>query len=257
MSTHFRILANRDHDRSATPPAGVAPLGRAGPAGRARRLRVGMTLLAATVGLAAHTAVSATEFGVRVLDPVGAPIAGAAVCVGMPGNPRQFGARMTDRDGRAHLDVPNVPLVVTVSQSRFSSVRVQEPARDFNLVRDITLREGVPGPRCRGGSSLAARSEAAGPGELVIERIEFPDTGEGGMALRPLVAGAAPTHYRLGRSVAALEDTRWQSFDSEIALGDGNADVPGLFLQLRRRVGGDDAWIETVSPTVAVRLPEG
>jgi len=56
----------------------------------------------------------AAKFGVRVVDDNGIPVAGASVCIGLQGNYKQFAATFTDTQGQVVVEVPNVPLLVTV-----------------------------------------------------------------------------------------------------------------------------------------------
>lgn len=119
-----------------------------------RLIPVALSAIAA-VGLAASLSAEASQFGVRVVDDAGEPVSGASVCVGLPGNYKQFGALFTNANGMAMTDVPNVPLVVTISKTRFSGIRMREPARGFSLIREVRLSDGTPGPRCKAGSTIA------------------------------------------------------------------------------------------------------
>lgn len=207
------------------------------------------TLVGAALGAALATGASANTFGVRVVDAAGLPVAGAAVCVGLEGNYRQFGALFTDLDGVARVDVPNVPLVVTVSKTRFSGVRRTEPARGFDLVREVRLAEGVPGPRCKAGSTVAE----PGQDPILIRDLDVAD-GPGGTPTVSARVTGAPTHYRIGPD-AELRDAAWQRFRDAMLVPGSLADAPTVFLQLRRYVGTPDAWLEARSEVTEVTLP--
>lgn len=195
-------------------------------------------------------AAQAVQFGVRVVDTAGEPIAGAAVCIGLPGNYRQFGTRFTDADGSAMVDVPNVPLVVTVSRSRFTGIRIEEPARGFNLIKQVTLTEGVPGPRCRAGSALAdAESPSVPP--IVIDHIAI-EEGVYTTTLTPTVVGK-PSHYRISLT-PEFENARWNRFSSTIPLEGDMNDSEQVYLQLRHFAGTSKGWLEARSDVVTVRL---
>ena len=206
----------------------------------------------AAAGLAALVCTAApagaTTFGVRVVDDAGEPVPGASVCVGLEGNYRQFGALFTDLDGRAVVDVPNVPLVVTVSKTRFSGVRLSEPARGFNLVKEVRLAEGVPGPPCKAGSTVAE----PGHDPILIRDLDV-RSADGASIVSARVTGE-PTHYRIG-SDRELADAAWQRFSDAISVPGGLADEPSVFLQLRRFVGRSDAWLEARSAVTEVELP--
>ena len=214
----------------------------------ARLALAGLACVAATVALSVPGTSEAATFGVRVVDDGGMPVAGAAVCVGLEGNYRQFGTGFTDLDGRMSVDVPNVPLVVTVSKTRFTGTRTNEPARGFNLVREVRLFEGVPGPRCRAGSSVAEPGHAP----ILIRDLDI-DTLGGTPTMRARVTGE-PTHYRIG-SDTDLESVEWQRFAGTMPVPGSLADEPTVYLQLRRYAGTPSAWLEARSDVTTVELP--
>lgn len=190
----------------------------------------------------------AAAFGVRVVDARGEPVPGAAVCIGLEGNHRQFGAEFTDIDGRATVDVPDVPLVVTVSKTRFAGVRMAEPARGFDLIGQVRLVDGVPGPRCRADSTVAE------PGHGLVEIREVAVRTGGGLPTMTARATGRPTHYRVGPS-SELGKAAWQRFADTIPVPGSLADASTVYLQLRRYAGTPRAWIEARSDVAAVRMP--
>jgi len=212
-----------------------------------RRWLLPMTTVAL---LAATSNAQAGKFGVHVIDEGGAPMAGVAVCIGMQGNYKQFGALFTDSDGNAVVDVPNVPLLVTVSQNRFTGVRMTEPARGFNLVKQIKLIEGVPGPRCRAGSALA-QADVANVPSIEIKDIDV-NEGAGSTILTPNLIGEV-SHYRISDN-SNFDGANWQRFSSTISVGNALADEAAVFLQFRRFMGTSKAWLEARSNVVTVRL---
>lgn len=193
--------------------------------------------------------VQAARFGVRVVAPDGEPLSGVAVCVGMPGNYRQFGADFTDADGKAMMDVPNVPLVVTVSKNRFTGARLSEPARGFNLIREIILVDGVSGPHCRAGSSLVQSPRVP---ELQITGIDVIDEG-GSVMLVPNVSGE-PSHYRISTQ-REFYGARWENYDDLIRLAPNLSSRDTLYVQWRKRSGNEAGWIEALSPVVTLVIP--
>lgn len=200
----------------------------------------------AVSALVASLSAEASQFGVRVVNDSGMPVSGASVCIGLPGNFKQFGALFTDADGMAQVDVPNVPLVVTISKTRFSGLRISEPARGFNLVKQVTLSDGIPGPRCRAGSTTAG-----GPAIAVdsVDVIEVADT----TTLNISVSGA-PSHYRVA-TTDAFDGARWQQYQPSVDLPLSLAKQGQIFLQLRRYEKVPKAWLEARSEVVEVRLP--
>ncbi len=193
--------------------------------------------------------VHAAKFGVRVVDQNGVPIAGAAVCIGLQGNYKQFAAQFTDTSGNVMVDVPNVPLLVTVSKDRFTGTRSSEPARGFNILKEVKLREGVPGPRCRAGSTLA--DIAPNPPSITVRDIAVTN-GASRTVLQPNVTGE-PSHYRISAN-EDFEGAGWKRYSNQIALvGELNSSKK-VYLQLRKRMGNAKASIETVSDVVTVRI---
>jgi len=204
---------------------------------------------ALTLGLSASAA-QAGSFGVQVVDAAGDAVAGASVCIGLPGNYSQFGALFTDAQGRASAEVPNVPLVVTVSKTRFAAVRMTEPARGFNLIKQVVLSDGAqPGPRCRTDSSLAAPGIGLSVDAVAVQRTD-------GVVRLDASTSGSPTHYRLSRS-AGFEGSSWQAFDALIAVPAALEGAGEIYLQLRRYEGGDTGWLEARSTVVTVRLQAG
>ena len=210
-----------------------------------RLIPLALSLLAA-VGMAASLSAQASQFGVRVVDDAGDPVSGASVCVGLPGNYKQFGALFTNADGMAMTDVPNVPLVVTISKTRFSGVRMSEPARGFKLIREVRLRDGIPGPRCRAGSTIADGAAIKVDNVHVIEAasntmLEFSVSGE-------------PSHYRVATS-SEFDGAQWLAYQSSVILPLSLAQQGQIFLQMRRFEGTSDAWLEARSEVVEVFMP--
>jgi len=210
-----------------------------------KKLALITTLVTTAFGFA-QTA-SAASFGVRVVDPQGQPVSGASVCVGLAGNYSQFGAEFTGADGIVQIDVPNVPLVVTVSKTRFAGFRIQEPARGYNLVKQVTLVDGLPGPRCRAGSALAA---SPGIPSIVIENI---DVNKGaGLVLRPTVTGS-PSEYRIA-SEDSFENANWKPYTESIRVASGLANESALFLQMRHYAGTSKGWLEARSDVISISI---
>ncbi len=205
--------------------------------------------LSAIVMLSAVMPAHAAKFGVRVVDDNGRPVAGASVCVGLQGNYKQFGATFTDSRGQVMVDVPNVPLLVTVSKDRFTGVRSTEPARAFNLIKEVKLREGVPGPRCRAGSVLAEHTP--GIPNIVVTDIAISE-GPFSTTLSPTVSGE-PNQYRVSTS-EAFADAKWIDFSTQIALAGDLSESNRVYLQMRKIRGNSKAYLESRSEVLTVRL---
>lgn len=209
-----------------------------------------LPMLGALLGFAS-TQAHAVKFGVRVVGADGAPVAGAAVCIGTHGNYKQFAATFTSADGDVMVDVPSVPLVVTVSKNRFSGVRMAEPARRFNLVKTVKLHDGVPGPRCRAGSSLASSdSQQGAPSGLQISNVRVTENAFN-VAVTPEILGNANS-FRMSRS-KSMKNAKWQNFSSNIMV-DPNMLGRTVYLQVRRYKQVKGATLEAHSNVVPVNL---
>lgn len=191
------------------------------------------------------SAAQAAQFGVRVVSPQGEPIAGAAVCIGTHGDYKKFGAVFTSSDGSVMLDVPPVPLVVTVSKNRFAGLRISEPARRFDLVKVIELRDGLPGPRCKAGSSLASKGVTPS-----IKGVSIRDNAVR-VQLVPKVAGGA-SHYRLS-SKRNMDKVNWVNLSDAITV-DTNMLGKTVYLQVARIAKSGQSSIESHSNVYPVNL---
>ena len=192
----------------------------------------------------------AVKFGVHVVSEAGEPVPGVAVCFGTHGNFKQYGAIFTTTSGDAIMDVPNVPLVVTISKNRFTGIRITEPSRRFNLVKQITLRDGVPGPRCRAGSSLA---DGSPDNRLEINDVLVED-GIYAVSLFPTVTGQ-PSHYRVSNT-QSFNNSKWQKYSTTINLTGSLAEQEAVYLQLRRYKAESKGWFEARSNVVSVQIPK-
>ena len=215
--------------------------------GALRRSLVPVLLVAMSL---VGTSANAAKFGVRVVDDLGQPIPGAAVCIGLQGNYSQFGAMFTDANGGAIVDVPNIPLIVTVSKTRFAGLRTAEPAREYSLIKQVKLLEGVPGPRCRAGSALV-NVDTSGKSALQVASIDI-EQGVYSKTLRPEVIGA-PSHYRISAD-REFAGAKWLRFDSTIPLVGSLLDEESVYVQLRRFKGNSKSWLEARSEVITVRL---
>jgi len=191
----------------------------------------------------------AAKFGVRVVDQNDQAVVGAAVCIGLQGNYKQFAATFTDGQGKVMVDVPNVPLLVTVSKDRFTGMRITEPARSFNLLKQVRLREGVPGPRCRAGSSMAQNTPNAPT--IVVTNIAI-NKKTSSTTLSPTVSGE-PNQYRVSAN-KEFEGAAWTKYANQIALAGPLLINDKVYLQMRKILGKSNAWLEARSEVLTIRL---
>jgi ribosomal protein L11 len=192
------------------------------------------------------TSVSAAKFGVKIVNESGQAIEGAAVCIGMPGNYTQFGSLLTDESGLAMLEVPQVPFVLTVSKAQVGGFKKFEPARGFNLIKQLTLKEGTSGPKCTVVGSMKSQSSVR------ITNVQVTDDTYT-RTLKPHVVGK-PTEYRVSRK-SSFEGAKWKRFDSSIPLSANLSEKGEVYIQMRRYAGLNKSWIEALSDVVNVKLP--
>lgn len=144
-------------------------------------------------------------------------------------------------------------MVVTVSKSRFSGVRLDEPARRFNLIKTVKLHDGVPGPRCRAGSSLAdSGSDNGGASSgLQIASVSVNDSAFN-VAVVPSITGTANS-YRMSRS-KSMDNAKWRNLSSRSITVDPNLLGSTVYLQVRRFKQVEGATLEAHSNIVPVNL---
>ena len=87
------------------------------------------------VGLSFFGTSHAAKLGVRVLDAnSGLPVANASVCLGTGSEPTKYGTAVTSYDGMALYDnVPEKPVLITVSKSNFRGIALQAPISGNNV----------------------------------------------------------------------------------------------------------------------------
>jgi len=206
-----------------------------------------LTAFSGAILLASPASVYAAQFGVSVIDSAGQPVSGADVCLGIHGKYSQYGAARTDEKGQVLMEVPRVPMVVTISKNRYTSVRMNEPARGFNLIKRVELDKGHPNVLCRVGSPPVSTSSVR-IGNVLVSESAF------STVLMPTVSGE-PTQYRVSRS-PSFTGSKWRRFESSIALSTSLSEENEVYLQMRRYKGSGKSWIEARSEVVSVRLPE-
>jgi len=209
--------------------------------------RVALLTACSTALLMTTPSIHAAQFGVSVIDSAGQPVSGASVCLGIHGKYAQYGSARTDENGQVLMDVPRVPMILTISKNSFSSVRTSEPARGFNLIKQIELSKGHPNVLCQAGSPPVSESSVR-IGNVLVSESTF------STVLEPTVSGE-PTQYRVSRS-PSFTGSKWQRFESTIALSTRLSEENEVYLQMRRYKGTSKSWIEARSEVVSVRLPE-
>lgn len=215
---------------------------------RRRSLAILWFITAALGMAAAHAA----QVSVRVLDGRdGRPLEGAAVCLGTPANPSQFGAFLTSEDGTVTFPrVPDTRLVLTLSREGFHGRRRVLPRARYDRHYDITLNRGGLGPRCEG----ARPHGRPGPAVVTVRNFRL----DGGAAVTrdrevtlDFEAGEGVTHYRAAET-PDLEGVPWKPLAGRpvfrLSPGPGRKTV---HLQVRKYRETRGAALELVSAVVS------
>lgn len=208
-----------------------------------------LTSILAVLGLVASVASTpayAAKFGVKIVNEAGQAVEGAAVCAGLPGNSTQFGSSLTDASGLAMLEVPSVPFVVKVSKHRVGAMKINEPARGFNLIKQITLKQNSVGTKCFVEGLETSQSSVRISNVEVTDNV-FTTT------LKPTVIGE-PTQYRVSRS-STFNGAKWKRFETSIPLSASLSEEDEVYIQIRRYKSVNKSWIEARSDVVNVKLP--
>lgn len=204
-----------------------------------------LTVLGLITAVASMPA-NAAKFGVKIVNESGQAVEGAAVCVGMPGNYNQFGSLLTDKSGLAMLDVPKIPFVLTVSKNFVGSMKVGEPARGFNIIKELTLKQGTSAAKCNVVGLVKSESSVKISDVQVTDNIYT-------TTLKPQVVGE-PTEYRISRT-PSFEGAKWKRFETSIALSARLSEEDEVYIQMRRYAALNKSWIEAKSDVVNVKLP--
>ena len=209
------------------------------------------TRMAAGIVLAAAAAtVPAAELTVRVSKQgTGSALQSAAVCVGTPANPSQFGAFTTGAGGAARFRrLPASPLVVIVSKAGFRGRRVALDPTTAPRAILVPLPSGGGGPSCARATSPSGESLASAGLAIREFRLNGGDavTSERDVTFDYALRGAA-THYRVAEK-PQLDDLPWSAVQAPIryrlSAGDGPKTV---YFQVRSYRSVDGGEIETVS----------
>jgi hypothetical protein len=219
----------------------------------------------ATMGILAAGALSLaltqTAWGENVTIQIskrgaGYPLKEAAVCLGTPANPAQFGAQLADDKGVVQFDKVHAraELVLTVSKSGYKGRQVALGTAQHNRGVLLTLAAGGGGPECAKAVALVQPAPVAEPRSPRFSpgikdfRINGGEaaTQSPKVTLTYTLTGEA-SHYRASErsDFAAVE---WQPIKPEVrydlASGSGSRTV---YFQVGKLVTAEGAEIEILS----------
>lgn len=203
-------------------------------------------------------AVQAADLQVRVVErDTRVPLVGIAVCLGTAADPAQFGAKRSGAEGVVqYRDLPDAPLVLTVSGDGYRGYRSSHTLGEFDLTVEVPLPSGGLGPECR-GAPLALETQVElreGDRSLVIEEVQVARDADKPEALSlRLSARGEPSHYRLATR-ADFAGSEWQAFEPLIEYQLSDSDVVTLYLQVRRLRGVEGGEVESLSAVARIAV---
>ncbi len=201
---------------------------------------------------------TASEVAIHVVDQTtGKPVTNAAVCLGTSAESGQFGRVFTSRAGVATFSqVPNTPLLLTVSKPRFKGYERTLNAGDYNRVIQIRLADGVLGPICRITEPPTTPAKTGRTG-LHVKRFLInggkPRTQSRRVTLSSRVSGN-PTHYRVSER-SDFASANWQPYEKQTVFQlSGPGGRKTIYFQVRRHKEVDGAELQSTSPVLSARI---
>ncbi len=208
--------------------------------------------------LAISMAVHAADVEVRVTATTqNIPVSGASVCLETPAYVSQFRAQRTNAEGSVVFsNIPDTPLRLTVSKTRFRGKHTFLSAESSNRVVLVRLQLGSGGPVCAAPEVKGLETAGAG---LQVESCRInhgaATTTRRQVTLECVVHGDA-THYRISEN-QNLTDASWRPYEStpRIQLGASRGEKT-VYFQVRRYSETSGARLQMVSNVVhdSIRL---
>jgi len=214
------------------------------------KIFVGFRRICLGIGLLVCQAGEAAEIRIHVSDrQLGNALEHASVCLGTPANPVQFGGQFTGENGYAVFEeVPETPLILTVSRPEYTGYQRRQTARRFDITLRVGLATGGLGPICDLGEVEISPALTDGPVTISTFRLDDVAPSGGGREVRlNAVVTGNPTHYRVAEHWG-FEGVEWIEYKSqplhEISEGAGEKRV---YFQVRRMKQLDGAQVESLS----------
>jgi hypothetical protein len=200
------------------------------------RLRLFVGLLTAFAGV---SMVNAATVGVRIVDELGQPLSGAAVCFGTAANKEQFGSYITGVDGDIVLhDLPHVALILTISKEKYQGVEMHQPGRNWNLISEVMLLENGIGPVCKHDTFEVTDIKRG----LEIQRLDV-EKNRSFIKIGSQVTGE-PSHYRVSQD-KSFNGAKWLPYKKTVKYW--GAVQGSLYFQVKRFTGMKKGWLEARS----------
>lgn len=209
-----------------------------------------MTILRQTcamLALCAGSVVNAADFHVKVIDRItGFPVENASVCLGTDINPSKFGGSRTNDDGIASFNAPVWTHQVQVSGNGYGNVNLTQPGRSYAFQLELRVDPGRAEPVCR----VEPVNVAPRAGISITDiNVLTSDVDSGRLEIKTRTRGFEPTHVRVA-SRADFAGSSWQAMSEGRSVHYVRNMQAGLFVQVRRRIGTETQYIESVSDVV-------
>ncbi|MEM7257066.1 MAG: hypothetical protein AAF404_06730 [Pseudomonadota bacterium] len=210
------------------------------------------------VGLSLFGSANAAKLGVRVLDAnSGLPVANASVCIGTGSEPSKYGTAVTSYDGMALYDnVPQKPVLITVSKRNFRGIALQAPVNGSNVIKDVLVTEGLSSKKCRALKMVSlkpgiSRGETKVEWPLEISALSYFPSGDDGLSFLSYSRGK-PTHYRVSTH-ADFKGAEWKVYSDVLHFAPTGRDrgKSVLYFQLMKLVRAEGGTIEARSEVLS------
>lgn len=187
----------------------------------------------------------------------GLPVANASVCIGTGTEPTKYGTAVTSYDGMALYDnVPEKPVLITVSKRNFRGIALQAPINGNNVIKDVLVTEGLSSKKCRAMKLVSlkpgiSRGETTDEWPLEITALSYFPSGDDGLSFLSYAKGK-PTHYRVSTN-SDFSGAEWKIYSDVLHYAPRGRDrgKPMLYFQLKKSVRIDGGSIDAVSEVLS------
>ena len=186
----------------------------------------------------------------------GDPVQAAAVCLGTPANPTQFGAMLADDKGMVRFDKVHTraELVLTVSKRGYQGRQVPLSRSSGNRGVLLTLASGGGGPECAKAVTLAGQATSVtspvghlAPGIAFFQINGGSDTTRSSRVTLDYVLTGEASHYRASDR-SDFKFAQWQPLESDLRLDlTGDSGLKTVYFQVGKLTSAEGAEIEILS----------
>ncbi len=199
--------------------------------------------------LAVGQSAVAANITVRVVDAQTLePVSGAAVCLGLKGQPQAFGALRTDAAGEVmYGDTPHRNFILSVAGNGSGSYAREQTPRNFDIIYYVALDKREFSTDC-----LAPVKHNLGQGKSALDLLSIDVKSHshhaGTVDVATRVSGVEPTHIRVSTS-ADFKGSSWKAYRHVTRHDINRVAAKDLYVQVKRLLDSDGNTIEAVSTT--------